>query len=309
MTGTNLDRVAAAAEVAGRPRRDKSPLNADEPVGFFAENERGPDGTLWSSNTVLLTNRECPFRCVYCDLWKHTLDVPTPAGAIPRQIDFALERLPDARQIKLYNAGNFFDAKAIPAAHHQRIAERLRPFDRVVIENHPKLCDDRVARFRDRIDTTLEVAIGVESVDPAVLTRLDKALTLDDLERATGRLQADGIPVRAFLLFPPPFVTGDIISAGVESVRWSLEAGCEVVVLIPLRTDSGTMPQLVQAGEARAPTAEELRNVALQAARDLPNGRRLFVDLWDAERLFGEDVKGQAVLRELTEFNHAAGRI
>ena len=64
-----------------------------------------------------------------CDLWKTTATEASSPGAIPRQIDLALERLgivpghPDApRQIKLYNAGSFFDSKAIPPADYATIA-------------------------------------------------------------------------------------------------------------------------------------------------------------------------------------------
>jgi len=64
--------------------------------------------------TIFLTNRECPWRCVMCDLWKNTLIDSVPLGAIPSQIDYALARLPAARQIKLYNSGSFFDTQAIP---------------------------------------------------------------------------------------------------------------------------------------------------------------------------------------------------
>ena len=35
-------------------------------------------------------------------------------GDIPAQIAYALDQLPPARQIKLYNSGNFFDHQAIP---------------------------------------------------------------------------------------------------------------------------------------------------------------------------------------------------
>ena len=61
----------------------------------------GPiDGTVIPGAAVFLTNRECPWRCVMCDLWKNTLAESVPIGAIPAQIDFALARLPATRQIK-----------------------------------------------------------------------------------------------------------------------------------------------------------------------------------------------------------------
>ena len=77
------------------------------PWAFFVEEERSAAGEVVPVATVFLTNRECPWRCVMCDLWRNTLAEETPAGAIPTQIEYALERLPAARQIKLYNSGSF----------------------------------------------------------------------------------------------------------------------------------------------------------------------------------------------------------
>ena len=284
-------------------RGPKAHVDPHRPVAFFAEEELGPDGTLWPTNTVLLANRECPFRCVYCDLWKHTLDEPTPAGAIPAQIDFALSRLPPARQVKLYNAGNWFDAKAIPPQDHAAVADRLRGVERVVIENHPKLCDDRVLAFRDRLEGHLEVAVGVETVDPAVLGRLEKSMTLEELERAVTFLKRHEVAVRAFILLPPPFVRGDPVPHAVGAARWSFEAGCEVAVLIPLRADTEAMRTLAASGDAVPPTLSDVERAVREAAPLRGRRQRLFADLWDAEATFGGEPEAASRLRRLRDFN------
>src|SRR5271166_3151981 len=80
------------------------------PHAAIVEPERTRDGTVEDVATIFLTNRECPFRCVMCDLWKYTTSERVPDGAIVAQIARALADLPPARHIKLYNAGNFFDA-------------------------------------------------------------------------------------------------------------------------------------------------------------------------------------------------------
>src|SRR5207248_3530331 len=99
-----------------RPARNH--LDPWRPYAFHTEPEAGPDGEIVEAVTIFLTNRECPFRCMMCDLWRNTLEETVPPGAIAAQIRHALEQLPapaGARQhLKLYNAGSFFDPRAIP---------------------------------------------------------------------------------------------------------------------------------------------------------------------------------------------------
>src|SRR5690606_33819590 len=109
---------------------------------FLVETERSAEGELVPVATLFLTNRECPWRCVMCDLWKNTLTETVPPGAIPSQVDYALSRMPAARQIKLYNSGSFFDRRAIPPQDYPEIARRVRHFDRVIVECHPTLVNE-----------------------------------------------------------------------------------------------------------------------------------------------------------------------
>src|SRR5690606_2433630 len=123
--------------------------------------------------------KECPFQCLMCDLWKNTLDAPTPQGAILKQLDHALERLPPAPVIKLYNSGNFFDRKAIPPEEYGAIADRLKGYRRIIVENHPLLCDENCLAFNELLEGRLEVAMGLESIHPKVWPRLNKQMGPD----------------------------------------------------------------------------------------------------------------------------------
>ena len=138
-----------------------------------------PAGGVEPVATVFLTNKECPFRCVMCDLWRNTLTETVPVGAIPAQIDHALLQLPPAKQLKLYNSGSFFDPHAIPPQDYGAIAERANRFDRLIVENHPALTGDGCLRFRDMLRGRLEVAMGLETAHPEVLAKLNKRMTLD----------------------------------------------------------------------------------------------------------------------------------
>ncbi|HEY1809949.1 MAG TPA: hypothetical protein VGG42_15405, partial [Acidobacteriaceae bacterium] len=50
-----------------RPSRAK--LDPLRPWAFFVEEEYAAEGAVIPVATVFLTNRECPWRCVMCDLW------------------------------------------------------------------------------------------------------------------------------------------------------------------------------------------------------------------------------------------------
>lgn len=61
--------------------------------GVLVEDERAADGTAVRVATIFLTGSECPWRCLMCDLWQHTISENTPPGALVRQLDDALQTL------------------------------------------------------------------------------------------------------------------------------------------------------------------------------------------------------------------------
>lgn len=269
--------------LAARPA--KKPLDAWKPSAFLVETERSFRGSLEPTATIFLTNKECPFRCTMCDLWQYTLDQKVPVGAIPAQIDFALERLSPASQIKLYNAGNFFDPQAIPLEDHQVIADRVRRFQTVIVENHPRLTNDRCVQFRDQLGTRLQLAMGLETIHPEVLPRLNKQMTVADFDRAASFLRRHDIDVRAFLLLKPPGLNEqEGVDWTIRSVQHAFSAGAQCCSIIPTRAGNGFMEQLAVAGEFAPPTIRSMEEV-LERGIGL-NAGMVLMDLWDVERFF-----------------------
>lgn len=233
--------------------------------------------------TLFLTNRECPFRCLMCDLWRNTTEQTVPPGAIPAQIDYALRQLPAARHIKLYNSGNFFDVNAIPREDYPAIADRVRQFERVVVENHPRLCSRECTRFHELIGTELEIALGLETIHPQVLPALNKQMTCDDFSRAAEFLHEHGICVRAFILLRPPYLSEDEgVDWALRSMEFAFSAGAGCCSVIPTRGGNGIMERLEQQGQFSSPTLASMERVLEEGLR---MGRgRVFIDLWDAEK-------------------------
>jgi hypothetical protein len=266
-----------------KARREKNAVDPTRPYAFLVEPECTAHGQVEDVATIFLTNRECPFRCVFCDLWKNTTDERVPIGSIPAQIEYALERLPTARHIKLYNSGNFFDPQAIPREDWPAIARIVSSFETVIVENHPKFCDDQCVRFRDLIGTQLEIAIGLETVHPDVLRRLNKQMSLDDFARAVTFLRRHDIAVRSFILLRPPWLDEqEGIDWALRSIKTSFDLDIGCCAVIPSRSGNGIMEQLADSGEFAEPRIESMEAV-LEAGIGLKQGR-VFMDLWDAVR-------------------------
>ncbi len=283
-----------------RLRPAKRSLDAWRPIGVQLEEERNADGELATSLTIFLTGRECPFTCVFCDLWQHTLDGPTPAGAIPAQIERAFEDLgepPAGGTIKLYNASSFFDDKAVPRSDWPAIADLLRPFSQVVVECHPRLVSDSCGEFAEQLEGRLEVAMGLETIHPEALPRLNKRVTLGAFERAASLLSSVGVGIRSFVLVGTPFVPEiETVEWAVRSVNYAHQHGSRVVSLIPLRGGNGEMERLAKVGAFCPPTVKRLEE-ALDGALLLDQGVVL-ADLWDAESLEGcPDCRGARIDR------------
>jgi radical SAM enzyme (TIGR01210 family) len=218
-----------------------------------------------------------------CDLWKNTLTETVPIGAIPAQIDHALAELPLARQIKLYNSGSFFDPRAIPRADHADIAKRIADFDRIIVECHPSLIGESVANFGQMLGGKLEIAMGLETVHPEILPRLNKRMTLEQFARAADFLRENKIALRVFALVKPPFLAEtQAVDWARRSAEFAFDCGASVVSLIPTRSSNGAMERLAALGEFSPPTLTTFES-AIDEVLGMKRGR-VFADTWDLER-------------------------
>jgi len=265
-------------------RGPKSQVRSDRAYAQLIEPECMEDGRILDVATLFLTNRECPWKCVMCDLWRNT--APAPQGSISEQIHRALESLPNAERatvLKLYNSGSFFDSGAIAPSEWREIAGLCNRFDHVIVECHPRLVGNHVLRFADLLVGTFEVAMGLETCHPKALEKINKRITVHDFERAAGFLRSHDIFVRTFLLVGVPFITEEEQEKWLrESIRTADHAGSNVISLIPTRTGNGALDMLAGSGEFREPRLNQIE-AAVEFGLEETNAR-IFADTWDIER-------------------------
>jgi archaeosine synthase beta-subunit len=267
-------------------RGPRQPVDPRAAYASWWEEERDETGIQAATAVVLITNRECPFRCLMCDLWTHTLEGPVGSTNVPHQIRTALASLPPARQVKLYNAGSFFDPDAIPPDDDPDIAALVGHYDRVVVEAHPAFLRGphgaRALRFRDALAGRLEVAIGLETAHAPTLARLNKRMTVHSFARAARFLTDHDIDLRVFLLLRPPFMAEEeSIAWACRSIDVAFDSGATVCSIIPTRGGNGALEAI---GDAFEPPA--LRSLERVVEYGVGRKRgRVFADLWDIDRL------------------------
>ncbi len=256
--------------------------------GSVAEEERRPDGKIEDTLTVFLAGAECPFACSFCDLWQFTIDGPTPPGALTAQLDRVLGsmRHPIPNRIKLYNASNFFDPRAVPPADITGLARLLQPFEAVTVESHASTIGQRAIAFARSIPGRLEVAVGLETIHPLALSASNKRLDLRRFDRAASFLRKNGIDLRVFVLLGAPYVpVTETVEWTVRSVEYAVDRGASIVSIIPVRGGNGELERLHSLGDFQPPTLMQLE-AALRESQRFDHAV-VTVDLWDVERLGG----------------------
>ena len=283
MTSTHPTKPAPSSD---RDRVNKFSVDPWQSNGWLQEEERGLDGERIPILTIFLTGAECPFKCIFCDLWRQTLDGPTPPGAIPHQLANGLKKLGKQfpKGIKLYNASNFFDPVAVPPEDDPEIADLLRPFAKVTVESHPRFINKRCFEFADRLHGSLEVAIGLETADPDILSQLNKQMSLALVEDCAADLRAANIDIRIFLLVPPPYVSLDKIVASIRrSVTYATDLGATHISLIPTRTRYMHATNLQESKDFDKPCLSVIEEAFGQCLATA--GVVVSVDLWDIKEL------------------------
>ncbi|HEV2671498.1 MAG TPA: hypothetical protein VGU74_10410 [Gemmatimonadales bacterium] len=268
------------------------------------EEERAANGAVERAVTVFLAGAECPFTCSFCDLWRWTLDGPTPPGALTIQLGRALEAvrpaLPD--RLKLYNASNFFDRRAVPAEDLPRIAELAAPFRAVTVESHASMVGPAAVEFAALISGKLEVAIGLETIHPAAMAHLNKQLDLARFDRAAAFLAEHHIDLRVFVLLGAPYVpAAESLEWTVRTVEYAASRGAGRIAVIPVRGGNGELERLQALDAFAPPTLAQLERTLDQC---LPiRAAAVTADLWDVDRLPGCTVCRGARIARMARMN------
>ena len=224
---------------------------------------------------LILKTRGCYWAdlkgCTMCGYAKDTLGRSATPDELTEQLSRALTRYRDEPYVKVYTSGSFLDDREVDPESRAKIvgafSGRAR---RLLFETLPEFATEAaLAPLRDAFRGELEVALGLESTDPTVLTRyVHKSTGPEEYLLAAGRLRALGLRRKAYLLLKPPYLSE---SESVDDVVRSIEEASrhfDAISINPVHIQNGTVVEwLYRRGRYRPPWLWSVVDALVRGAR------------------------------------------
>ena len=159
------------------------------------------------------------------------------------QFDAAWRELGEVGMLKVYTSGSFLDECEVPEAPMAHIiAQCEERGTRLLFESRPEFVTEETIRAVLGEHDDIEVALGLESANDLVLTHsINKGFLRKDYDRAAALLNANGVPVRTYVLLKPPFLTeAEAIADSISTIAHASKVS-ETVSLNPVNVQKGTL--------------------------------------------------------------------
>jgi archaeosine synthase beta-subunit len=251
--------------VATRLARDRrpepaAPADARRYVNQWVEAEALGDQRV-PAFVLILRTRGCYWAdvkgCSMCGYSRDTLGRSATPAELAEQLGRALDRYGGEPYVKVYTSGSFLDDREVDpesrAALARAFSGRAR---RLLFETLPEFAtEERLRPVADAFGGEVEVALGLESTDPVVLSRfVHKSEAPGEYLRAGDRVRALGLRAKAYLLLKPPYLTEDeAIEDVVRSIR-TAAPHFDALSVNPVHIQGGTVVEwLYHRGRYRPP--------------------------------------------------------
>lgn len=216
------------------------------------------DGKTRDERVLILRTRGCSWSyhsgCSMCGFWEDTNPNITK-NEIMNQIESFLKEYSKGDVLKIFTSGSFFDPIEISEDIQLLIIQKLlENYNYLIVESRPEYIINRADKLKE-FAGRIQVAIGMESTDPAVLKYLiNKNYDFEDFKEAAQELHKNGISVRAYLLMKPPFMKEDeAIRDTIQSAR-AVADYADFISINPMNIQKGTLVEtLYKEGNYRPP--------------------------------------------------------
>ena len=266
--------LVKAPENSPESIRIRESWDATQPATVYTTPERLPDGTPCTAATVILRTKGCEWwwksGCTFCGYFNDVRDDVTSED-LHAQWEFAKKRtndFEDCQMVKVYTSGTFFEDKENPPDWQETVlTETYERGLHLIVEAQAHLCKEEKIQWVAEKHPGCTVAIGLEAYDDAVLRfNCNKGFNTKQWHRAVNILRENGLRVKSYLLFKPPFMSeGDAIRQTSEWIR-SVAPLSDEISINPMNIQKRTIVDRIhRAREYRPPwlwsLVEMIKNV------------------------------------------------
>ena len=266
--------LVKAPENSPESIRIRESWDATQPATVYTTPERLPDGTPCTAATVILRTKGCEWwwksGCTFCGYFNDVRDDVTSED-LHAQWEFAKKRtndFEDCQMVKVYTSGTFFEDKENPPDWQETVlTETYERGLHLIVEAQAHLCKEEKIQWVAEKHPGCTVAIGLEAYDDAVLRfNCNKGFNTKQWHRAVNTLRENGLRVKSYLLFKPPFMSeGDAIRQTSEWIR-SVAPLSDEISINPMNIQKRTIVDRIhRAREYRPPwlwsLVEMIKNV------------------------------------------------
>ena len=232
---------------------------------------------------LILRTRGCYWAdakgCTMCGYARDTLGRSATEEEIGRQVAAALHRYRGEPYVKIYTSGSFLDPREVPPKARSTVVRAFAgPARRLLLESLPEFAQvEDLRALREELGAELEVALGLESTQPEVLSRaVHKHEPPSEYFAAAARVRESGARPKAYLLLKPPYLTErEAIEDTVRSIR-EAQPHFDTLSVNPVHIQGGTVVEhLYRRGLYRPPWLWSLVEVLRRGKASLGEGKRL----------------------------------
>jgi len=159
-------------------------------------------------------------RCLFCGFLNYHDPIPPDRVGDAFHRALVTTHLRDVHRLELYVSGSFFDDEEVSYESRLQIAGLIAQTDirEVVLETRPEFVTGENLRPLSRIidGKRVTIAIGVETMDDSIRSRLLKGFSTSELVESIKIVAASGMNFQAYLLLNPPAINDD--ERGIEDV-------------------------------------------------------------------------------------------
>ncbi len=156
-----------------------------------------------------------------------------------KQIDLLYDSLNDASVLKIFTSGSFLDPQEVSPRVRDYFFQRVSgKVDKILVESRTEYIRKDILESIKKYKIPLRIAIGLESADDYIMKySVNKGSTLKKFMDAATLIKNEGLELRTYLLFKPPFISE---KTAIEDILKSID------IVSPYSDDISINPMNIQ---------------------------------------------------------------